>query len=97
MVEMRAIRRAKEVVYRNQHRIRLEEGIVDSYFYLITYRRREKSTQAIEGPATDAQQERLPRLKVNFNSLQYVNAISHNSCSQQLLDSFMNQIYLRRA
>ena len=93
MVETRAIRRAKEVLHRNRYRIRLEEGIVDSYFYLITYRRREKNAQAIEGPATDAQQERLTRFKVNFNNVQNVNAISHISSNRQLLDSFMNQIH----
>ena len=88
MVEMRAIRRAKEVLHRNRYRIRLEEGIVDLYFYLTTYCCREKNAQAIEWPATDAQQERLTRLKVNFNSVRNVNAISHINCSQQLLDSF---------
>ena len=97
MVETRAIRRAKEVLHRNRYRTRLEGGIVDSYFYLITYRRREKSAQAIERPAMDTQQERLTRLKVNFNNVRNVIAISHISCGRQLLDSFMNLFHLRRA
>ena len=42
MVETRGIRKAREFLHRNRYRVRLEEGIVDSYLPIIVERRRHK-------------------------------------------------------